>query len=108
MSQCVPRWPKANGILACDSNSVASRARAVIDLLHLALVRSHLQCCVQFWATHHKKGIEGLEGVQRRAMELRKDLEHKFDEEQLRELGKLRELISLEKRRLSGSSERRV
>jgi len=95
--QCMLAAQKANRILGHIKSSVASRLREVILPFYSALVRPHLECCVQLWGPQHMKDMDRLEWVQGRAMKIIRGLEHLSYEDMLRGLG----LFSM-KRRIQG------
>ncbi|KAK4832994.1 hypothetical protein QYF61_027018 [Mycteria americana] len=92
--QCALATGKANGILGCIRQSIASRLREVI--LPFLLITG--EAMPGFWAPQHTRDMDMLERGQQRVTRMIKGLEHPTYEERLRELG----LFSLGKRRLRG------
>ena len=93
----MPSQPrKPTRVLGCIKRWVAIRAREVILPLCSALVRSHLEYCIQMGSPQYRRDMKLLEGIQRRATKIIQRVEYIPCEDRLRELG----LFSLEKRRL--------
>ena len=63
--QCVLGAKKSNGILGAIRRTMASRSRKVVLPLCSALVRPHLECCVQCWAPQFQRDRELMKRVQR-------------------------------------------
>ena len=77
---------------------ITYKGKKLIKPLYKAIVRPHLEYCIQAWRPYRKKDIDMLERIQRRATKMIPELRDLSYEERLKECG----LTTLETRRLRG------
>ncbi|KAJ7400159.1 hypothetical protein BTVI_107815 [Pitangus sulphuratus] len=90
----LPRKPTVSEVASKEAWPVGLRR----GFSSSALLRPHLEYCIHLWGPLHKKDVDLLERIQRRAMQMIRKPEHLSYEDKLGELG----LFSLEKRKLQG------
>ena len=96
--QCGIAASKGNQILGLIRRNITYKGKNLIIPLYKAIVRPHLEYCIQAWRPYRKKDIDTLERIQRRATKMIPELRDLSYEERLKECG----LTTLETRRLRG------
>ena len=96
--QCGIAASKGNQILGLIRRNITYKGKKLIIPLYKAIVRPHLEYCIQAWRPYRKKDIYTLEHIQRRATKMIPELRDLSYEERLKECG----LTTLETRRLRG------
>ena len=96
--QCRIAAFKGNQVLGMIRRNITYKEKSLIVPLYKAIVRPHLEYCIQAWSPYLRKDIDMLEKIQRRATKLIPELRDLRYEERLKECG----LTTLETRRLRG------
>ena len=102
--QCRIAASEGNQVLGMIRRNISYKDKSLIVPLYKAIVRPHLEYCIQAWSPYLRKDIDMLEKVQRRATKLIPGLRDLRYEERLKECG----LTTLETRRLRGGANRSV
>ena len=63
-------------ILGLIKRNFTDRSQSTLIPLYRSIVRPHSEYCYSVWNPHFRKDIELIEGVQRRATKVVKDVEH--------------------------------
>ena len=96
--QCRIAASKGNQVLGMIRRNITYKEKSLIVPLYKAIVRPHLEYCIQAWSPYPRKDIAMLEQIQRRATKLIPGLRDLRYEERLKECG----LTTLVTRRLRG------
>ena len=89
---------KGNQILGLIRRTITYKEKQVIVPLYKAIVRPHLEYCIQAWRPYHKNDIDKLETIQRRATKMIPELRDISYESRLLQCS----LTTLETKRLRG------
>ena len=96
--QCRIAASKGNKILGMIRRNITYKEKGLIVPLYKAIVRPHLEYCIQAWRPYLRKDIDMLEKVQRRPTKLITWLRDLSYDDRLKECG----LTTLETRKLRG------
>ena len=96
--QCRIAASKGNQIQGMIRRNITYKEKGLIVPLYKAIVRPHLEYCIQAWRPYLRKDIDMLEKVQRRTTKLITGLRDLSYDDRLKECG----LTTLETRRLRG------
>ena len=96
--QCSVAVKTANRVLGMIKRSFVARSKEIIIPMYKALVRPHLEYCIQAWRPHLQKDITQIEKVQRRVTKMIDGMKDMSYEDRLSNA----KLTTLETRRIRG------
>ena len=75
--QCGIAASKGNQVLGLIRRTIMYKEKQLIVPLYIAIVRPHLEYCIQTWRPYRKKDIDKLERIQQRATKIIPELRRK-------------------------------